>query len=96
MKFAMCLETAVGPKWVHARQMGVDHAVGVLRDVRTQDLGGDARVVHDRDGLADVVAQRGHHNLVGRPRLLGPGGRLKRVLETVALLPPPARSCPIR
>ncbi len=27
MKFAMCLETAVGPKWVHARQMGLDHAV---------------------------------------------------------------------
>ena len=23
----MCLETTVGPKWVHARQMGVDHAV---------------------------------------------------------------------
>ncbi len=27
MKFAMCLETSVGPKWVHARQLGVDHAV---------------------------------------------------------------------
>ncbi len=27
MKFAMCLETQIGPKWVHARQMGVDHAV---------------------------------------------------------------------
>ena len=27
MKFAMCLETTVGPKWVHARQMGVDQAV---------------------------------------------------------------------
>jgi len=27
MKFAMCLETTVGPKWVHARQMGLDHAV---------------------------------------------------------------------
>ena len=27
MKFAMCLETQVGPKWVHARQLGVDHAV---------------------------------------------------------------------
>ncbi|MBV9537847.1 MAG: mannonate dehydratase [Acidisphaera sp.] len=27
MKFAMCLETEVGPKWVHARQMGVDHAI---------------------------------------------------------------------
>ena len=27
MKFAMCLETEIGPKWVHARQMGVDHAV---------------------------------------------------------------------
>ena len=27
MKFAMCLETTVGPKWAHARQMGVDHAV---------------------------------------------------------------------
>jgi mannonate dehydratase len=27
MKFAMCLETEVGPKWVHARQLGIDHAV---------------------------------------------------------------------
>jgi mannonate dehydratase len=27
MKFAMCLETSIGPKWIHARQMGVDHAV---------------------------------------------------------------------
>ena len=27
MKFAMCLEPEVGPKWVHARQLGVDHAV---------------------------------------------------------------------
>lgn len=27
MKFAMCLELADGPKWAHARQLGVDHAV---------------------------------------------------------------------
>jgi mannonate dehydratase len=27
MKFAMCLETDVGPKWAHARQLGIDHAV---------------------------------------------------------------------
>jgi len=27
MKFAMCLETEMGPKWAHARQLGVDHAV---------------------------------------------------------------------
>ena len=27
MKFAMCLEAEVTPKWTHARQMGVDHAV---------------------------------------------------------------------
>lgn len=27
MKFAMCLEPEVGPKWAHARQLGVDHAV---------------------------------------------------------------------
>jgi len=27
MKFAMCLEPEVTPKWAHARQMGVDHAV---------------------------------------------------------------------
>ena len=54
-------------------------------DVGAQDLGGDARVVHDRDGLADVVAQRRHHDLVGRPRLLGPGGRLQRVDELIDL-----------
>jgi mannonate dehydratase len=27
MKFAMCLETSHGPKWIHARQLGIDHAV---------------------------------------------------------------------
>lgn len=27
MKFAMCLETEIGPKWAHARQLGIDHAV---------------------------------------------------------------------
>jgi mannonate dehydratase len=27
MQFSMCLETTVGPKWAHARQLGLDHAV---------------------------------------------------------------------
>ncbi len=33
MKFAMCLELDHGPKWIHARQLGVDHAV-VLGDTQ--------------------------------------------------------------
>ena len=41
MKFAMCLETEVTPKWVHARQMGVDHAVvlGPAEGARLWDYG---------------------------------------------------------
>ncbi|MFI4982179.1 MAG: mannonate dehydratase [Nevskiales bacterium] len=27
MKFAMCLEPETGPKWIHAKQLGLDHAV---------------------------------------------------------------------
>jgi hypothetical protein len=56
--------------------VGLDHAVRVLIDIRTQDLSGNPGVVHDRHGLADVVAQRRHHHLVGCTRFLSPGRRL--------------------
>ena len=65
--------------------VGLDHAVGVLVDIGTQDLRGDPGVVHDGDGLADVVAQRRHHHLIGCPRFLGPGRRLQGVDELIDL-----------
>ena len=71
----LALEVLVGP----------DHLVGLAADVGPEDLRRDHRVVHHRNGLADVVAQRRHDDLVAGAGLLGAGGGLERVDELVDL-----------
>ena len=63
--------------------MGEDGRGDLGPDVGTQDLGGDARVVGHRHRLADVVAERRHHQLVVGAGPLGPGGRLEAVGQLV-------------
>ncbi len=61
----------------------LDGPVDLGTHVRAQDLGRDTRVVHHADGLADVVTQRGHDQLVVGARALGERRRLARVRELV-------------
>jgi hypothetical protein len=62
----------------------VENCLGHLgADVGAEDLGGNPGVIGDRDRLADVVTQRGHHDLVVGPGPLGPGGRLQTMGQLV-------------
>ena len=61
----------------------LDHPVHLVAHVRPQHLGGDPRVIRDADRLADVVTQRGDHELVVGAGALGEGGGLQRVRELV-------------
>src|SRR5438270_759554 len=61
----------------------LDHEVDVFAHVRLEDFGGNGAMVGHRHDLADVVAQRRHHDLFVCARPLGARRRLQAVRQLI-------------